>query len=399
MAKKKRKLSREERKRQRREAIARKRKERGWEPQRAPSVRRKKDEVIEDMLPLFPSTDDPSASPASGMEQLMMTLLASEDMVDEPEFEEIIVDPMLCLDTFSEIVQELDMKPESLEELSVEDREDTQMDILVGVTRRLLTDELRQDILNGLNTLRLRLKQSGDREEAARAATLQSFLSGDASSEIWPMIGLVQAIFHRSLTIGSELLEASMEAMETVGPGEGGLPLYERLAQSSLVQKAESLLKKTPGLRGFLDKQVDKIWEEGVRAVFEGELYLQLFSPEELETGFGRFRTVFGNIAQDTPIEDHPPREMSQREMKALILQLDDYITELFTPKRLGQLRARLDAILRDPAYKGKWIAFISMLAQYMANEDAVENEKRFLIQSLLGEMRVVTESFQEANG
>ena len=400
MAKKKRKLSRKERKRQRREAMERKRKERDWKSRPVPSTRRREHEVIEDMLPLFPTITDPSAPSGPAMEQIMMILLGSGYMADEPEFEEIIVDPMLCLDTFSEVVEGLDIEPESLDELSDEDREDTQMDILVEVTRRLLTDELRQDIINGLNDLRLRLKRAGEREEAAKAAGLQSFLSGEATKEIWPMIGLVQAIFYRSIQIGFELMEASMEVVETVGPEESGLSLFEKVVQSKVAQKADALLKKVPGLGGFLEKQADKIWEEGLHALYMGDLYLELYSPEEIGAGFEILQTVFkDDIAERREARDFRPLEMSQEKGMAVISRVDSYVTELVTPERLEQLRGRLNAILKDPATEREWLAFLYMLAQYMADEDAAENEKHFLVTSFVGEMNVVTKTFQEDSG
>ena len=79
-------------------------------------------------------------------------------------------------------------------------------------------------------------------------------------------------------------------------------------------------------------------------------------------------------------------------------MQLGDYITELFTPERLDQLRARLNAIRKDPAYTGKWVAFLYLLEENMADKDAVEYEKRFLIQALLGEMGAAAAAFQEGN-
>ena len=399
MAQKKKKLSRKQRKRQRREAMVSKRKERGWEPQQAtpaPHI----DDVFEDMLPLFPEIGDPAASSVSTAEQLMITLMDSDNMADEPEFEKIFVDPMLCLNTFSEIVRELDIEPESLNELPDEEREDTQMTIREEITRRLLTDELRQDIIDGLNDLRLRLKQSGEREEAAKAAMLQSFLTsaspvepgGNTGSEIWPMLGLVQAIFIRSLMIGFELMEAAKEVEETIGLDKSEAPLPEALAQSSIVaQKAESLLRKVPGLLGFVEKQTDKVWEEGVEAIFAGDLYLGLYSPEELETAHDIFAATFElDLAEEMATQD-------PLQLKDLIQQLDDYLTELITPERLHRLRARLAAVLKDPAHK-KWLGFLYMLVEYMADENAVEIEMRFLIQALLGEMEVVAAEFQEAD-
>ena len=389
MTRKKKKLTRKQRKQQRREEMVRKRKERGWEPQRATSAPHI-DDVFEDMLPLFPKIGDPAASSISTAEQLMITLMDSDSMADEPEFKEIFVDPMLCLDTFSEVVRELDIEPESLNELPDEEREDAQMTIREEITRRLLTDELRQDIIDGLNDLRLRLKQSGEREAAAKAAALQSFLSGDMGSEIWPMLGLVQAIFMRSLMIGFELMEAAREVEESICLDKSEAPLPEALAQSSIVtQKTESLLKKVPGLLGYVEKQTDKIWEEGVEAVFAGDLHLGLYSPEELEPALDIFTATFGlDLAEEIATQDPLQLKVSDEEFKYFIQQLDDYLTELITPERLDRLRARLDAVLKDPAYK-KWLGFLYMLVEYMADENAVEIEMRFLIQALLGEMEI----------
>jgi hypothetical protein len=75
-----------------------------------------------------------------------------------------------------------------------------------------------------------------------------------------------------------------------------------------------------------------------------------------------------------------------------------NYRTELLTSERLEQVRQRLDAILKDPAYEGKWSAFLYMVTQYMAEEDAVEYEKPFLVTAFLGEMNVVIQAFQEAD-
>ena len=396
MVRKKKKLTRKQRKQQRREAIARKRKERGWEPQQAPPTHRA--EVFEDMLPLFTEIGDPTAPSTSTAEQLIVALLDTDHFADEPEFEEIIIDPLLCLNTFTEVIREFDIEPGSLNELPDEEREDTQMTVREEIIRRLLTDELRQDIINGLIDLRLRLKRSGEREEVAKAAALQSFLGRDTGSDIWPMMGLVQAIFARSLAIGFELMEAAMEVAETTDPDESDVPLTEKLARSSVTQKAAELLERVPGLSGFLDKHADKVWKEGVDAVFAGELYLELFSPEELETGFKIFGATFGryDIVEETDTQEPLTPEVPSEDVETVIFQLDDYITELFTTERLDQLRARLDAVLKDPAYAGKWSSFLYLLAENMADEDAVEYEMQFLIQALIGEMQAVTAEFRE---
>jgi hypothetical protein len=396
--KKKKRTRKQQAKQQRQAEIARIRQERGWKPS-TPGSKHAQDEVFEDMLPLFPLVDDLAASPADGVEQLMMTLLASEDLIEEPEFDEIFIDPMRCVDVFIKVGEELGIEPEALGKLPDEEREDTQMDMLEMTTQRLLTDELRQDILDALSNLRQRLKRAGNREKAAQAAALQSFLGGGESNELWPMIGLVQAIVRRSMAAGFELFEASMEVMEAGGLDEGETPrtLTEKLAQSSVALKANALLQKVPGLSGFLEKQADSIWQEGIDAVFEGDLYLGIFTPEELEAGLVILgATREGDITQEAAAQEATTIEITEEQGKTLVSRIDDYLTGLFTPVRLDRLRNRLNAILDSSDYERRWVAFIMMLVEYMADEEAVENEKEFLITAFFGEMRAVGAAMEE---
>jgi len=398
MTRKKRKRGslRRQTKQQRRAARARKRRERNKKPRRTPSARLG-DEVIADMLPLLQASGDASSLSASDIDELMMGVLDSEDMANEPELEGIIIDPMLCVDTFVEIGQEMGIDPEALAESPEEEREEIQMQMLEETMRRLLTEELRQEILEGVNALRLRLKQSSKREEAAKVAVLQSFLSEEEGNEIWSTIGLVQAIVQRSLVAGFELLELSIEAMEPEGVDEEEFSLLERLGQSSLVQKADALLSRIPGMRWFLEKQADKIWEEGMEAIHAGELCLGLYTLEELEGGVGIFAEVIGHV-RDTGMaseETSAPKEPEELQ-KALILGLNDYVAELFTPQRLDQLRGRLNIVLREVAHEKKWLSFILMLIECMEDEDAAKNERGFLISALLGEIKAAARATVE---
>jgi len=317
-----------------------------------------------------------------------MALMASYELVEEPEFDEIIVDPLLCVETFIQVGEELGMDPASLGNLPDEERKDVQIEMLEKTTRQLLTDELRQDVLNGLNSLRLRQKRSGKLQEAALAAALQSFLDADKEGTIWSIIGLVQAIVQRSLATGFELFEASMAASETIKESKGGaVPLLQKLSQSSLGQKADELLTKVPGLSKFVEKQSDKVWEEGVTAIYEGELYLGLYSPEELAAGLDIIETLF----RDVIVQDSKPEQakVSKESGETLIAQVNDYIGELFTSERLDQLRARLDTVLNELEPMDKWLAFTLMLVEYMKDSNAAEYERAFLVKSFFGEIRM----------
>jgi len=208
-----------------------------------------RDEVLEDMLPLFSPFVNFSAASGQGMEELMKTLVTSGGLADEPEFEKIIISPILCTETYAKIGQEMGLSPEKFECLPKEEREDAQLEMLEKSLHQLLTEEFCQDILNGLNDLRLRLKRSGKKKETAKVAALQSYLREDKSRSSWPMIGLIQAIFQRSLKAGFEIIEASADIFEPETTEGNDIPLADQLKKTKPGKKLKSLLKKTPGLR------------------------------------------------------------------------------------------------------------------------------------------------------
>lgn len=254
--------------------------------------------------------------------------------------------------------------------------------------RQLLTEEWCQDVLKGLNDLRLRPRRSGDKEKTAQVATLQSFMREDKSRATWPMIGLVQAIFHSSLMAGFEMIEASMEVMGPDGVESTDASLIDRLMQSNLAQKADRALEKVPGLKKYLEKQADQRWKEGLEAIRAGSLYLELYSLEELTGAIEVLATLIGyDSAEEMTAQDRPPPEIPKEVGKAYLAQLESYIAELLTPARLDQLRGRMDAVLGDPAFKGEWLPFVVMLREYLQDDNAVQNEMGFLIRALFGEM------------
>ncbi|MDO9131337.1 MAG: hypothetical protein Q7U34_15885 [Anaerolineales bacterium] len=150
-----------------------------------------RDEVFEDMLPLFSPLGIPAAASKQSLEELMKPIIFSEDLADEPELEGILISPLLCTDTYVKVAEEMGISPEELERLPAEEREDIRLVMLEKSLRQLLTAELCEDILKRLNDLRLRLKQSGKKKETAKVAALQSYLREDKSRSSWPMIGLV----------------------------------------------------------------------------------------------------------------------------------------------------------------------------------------------------------------
>lgn len=401
MARKKKKQQRKQRINQRRANIARKRKM----VSRNKPVSVAKDpeqEIAEDILPLFPLLADSGEPTPADMQQIMTVVLDSDDLADEPEFEEIIFDPMLSAHTFVEVGQELGWDPdaaETLNKLSKEEQNDKFFELMEQTSQRLFTEEANREILSRLNTLRLRLKRSAKRKKVAKVAALQSFLSGQQSDEIWPMIGLIQALIQRSVYAGFELTATTADFAATAGIDEFDSisTISEKLEQSGLGKKATSFIKRIPGMRRFLENQVDQIWDEGAEAVFSGELYLALYTEEEIDAGVEIMRTIFGGkFDEESDTEDEVETKLTEENAKTLVIRIDEFVTALFTQDRLEQLRARLREIAKNSEVPKKWRPFVLMLQDYMADENAAEYEKGFLIRALMGEIRIATEKLAE---
>jgi hypothetical protein len=241
------------------------------------------------MRPLFGGRGDPSAH----VGELMDVILGSGDLADEPELAGIYLDPILCVRTYGEAGEDLGFDPKTTAELSDEEREEIDAEIRAESLQRLLTDGLYRDIVEGLDDLRARLKRSGERRKAARVAALRSFLDSQREPLAWAVTGLLQAVFHRSLSLGFELVQASAQALEP-DDGESGKPWTDRLAHSALGEKIDALLRKIPVLGTHLESQADRIWEEGWHALYTGELPLGLYSEDELEGGAAVIASAMG---------------------------------------------------------------------------------------------------------
>lgn len=384
---KKKKLTRKERKQQRREDLARR--------QQKSSQEKVSSEVLKDAAPiLFQMVDDDSGLPS--LEQFAHSLAASAELADEPEFEDFLFNPIECLNILEDMLRKLDLDPITFAQLPIDEREEIRIDIQDEIARQLLTDELHQEIIARLDKLRLRLRRSPRRRaETAKAAAIQVFLSGyDKHKQPWRILGLIQALVSRSMVAGFELFEFSEEAVERAASGQGLSQIRQQVNQEKKWKQAERLMQRIPGLQKFVTEEVDRAWETGVKDISTGELYLELFELEELQTAHEIIVTELG-FEIDEKAGTVKASKQSKEDIQAMIKALDVYITERFTFERLTQLRERLKIILESSAYTGERLAFVMLLVEYMDAENAVEAEKAFLIKALIGETMIVVGTTQ----
>ena len=367
MAKKK--LSRKEMKRQQKRQRARIRRRQGWEQQSEPSI-----DKLDALMPIMGETQEETLA------NMMNALMESDTLIAEEEFESLFFPPLESADLFSQIASERGWSPEALKELDGIALEDVHFDIIQECIPNLLTEEMKQEILQALQDCHGRLQKQGKGQKAAQVGVIQFVLSDkEMDNKSWQLTALVHGLVRRSVAVGFSL-------METTGLGEGELPSVDKMldtaATNDITKKVEGLLKRVPGLRGYMEKQTDVVWDEGVEAVYLGKLYLGLFSEEEVK-GVAELLDQFVKPA----IVEDATGETVQEGLPRFVEELDAYISQIFSnPERLGQIRLRIDTLLQEQAVERQWVPFVYLLKGYMADDEAATYERLFLHKALMGE-------------
>jgi hypothetical protein len=383
------KKSKEQLKRERREAMERVRRERGWTPPPEPDPHEQ--ELLLDMMPLVDGVeeDDLSADPFAN--PLLVPVLGSYELVDEPEFDGIYFSPTQSTVTFVEIAEGRGLGPDVFDALPEEEGDDLHLDIVEEVIDRLLTEELAEEIIDALERLRQRARRQGQEKLVAQAATVLSFLEEiPVDSGPWTSVGLVQGLAQRSLSAGFEVAAIVGEMEE-----RGEIPDWitaraqpaEDLPKSPIVQEVEAMLKRYPGLVEFMAEENERVWEEGLEALFSGELYLSLFTIEELEPGFELFQNTLGAVTGE--FEATAPRFVEAAE--AFAAGIGEYLTTLLTPERTEEVLGVLDEVLQEPELGGYWANFLMMFKDELAQLNPEETVS-YLSRVYIGELRAVEE-------
>lgn len=389
-----------QKKQQRRAARTRKRTMPAARPSTTPIAPRT-GSVLDDLRPLlnFGSTSD---TPSMGeMEKLMMAALGSEDLAEEPEFDAVIIPPIDAINAFSAATAEMGIDPETFatnDDAEESDAEEEQrIELFEKATTRLLTDELRQEMIDGLTALRARWKAEGRLDDVPQAAAVQMFLESEQPDEVVAALGLVQALVRRALDIGFTLVDAA-PAFE---PAEGETPLSlaelsQQVRETGEGEEFDRLLSEKPEMRRFLEKQMDSFWEQGEKAVFSGELDLDLFTENELEAAFQITDEV---LDADAALPDSFT-DLSREQMATLMTRLTAYVDEhLLRPVRRAQFVATVETASADPANAAQWAPFLLMLKDELSDESAesISAQRRFLLLTLLGQVLATLQSQTEA--
>ncbi|MCP5095135.1 MAG: hypothetical protein GY943_06255 [Chloroflexi bacterium] len=331
----------------------------------------------------------------TALENISKILSESIEWVDEPEFADIFLSPIESMEAFASEIEKRGYSPQSFAELDQDAQDDLHIEITRKIITQLLTNDKRQDIVDALDTLSQRWRRHRKKQQADEVTIARLFLTDFAqemSEDAWLMLGLIHALIERSIAAGFEIMKASHPSLTAQADNDFSIIDVIESIPAIAEKSVDKLLKRVPGLRRFLEKQSDEVWDEGMNAVYTGDLYLELFTEDELNGAVQIMQTLATKVKSRTQSNKIP-----NKQLKSFVHQIDEYVIGLITPARLTQLRTRIREILQKEQVDRHWLPFVAMLYGYFREEDAVEQERPFLSRIIMGELRIAVEQMATA--
>jgi len=351
------------------------RREKGWQP--PPDVEFIEDELARDLLSFLPELGEDQLPGLAAAETLTNAVLESYDLLDEPEFDGIYFHPTRVIGVYAELEEERGVTEEMLDTLSVEEEDELFFDLMEEIARRSLTEEMQHEILEAMEATWMRVRMEGDQERAGRLAGMMVILGSEIGEDLWPGSGIVQAILRRSLDAGFELV-GLMEEAGALGMGLGAIMRAGR--NETVQEKIVAILQKYPGLADLMSQDEAVVWDRGLQALMDGELYLGVFTEEELDEG--------GDLL-GLPETGDPEAQESQA--RANIETVKQYVADWLTPERRDEVREQLLTMLEDKELAGEWNSFLMAMLNDVDDEDP-DTAVGFLTAAFIGELSDLAE-------
>ncbi len=316
--------------------------------------------------PNYGAGPEPMAD-GDGIELFSSLVVSSENLADEPEFADIFINPQQCVMVWGRAVEAAHIDVDSLGQLADDERNDIMFDLNQRTVKRVLTADLRREIIKQADALQQRYKDTNNKKGFLQASAVHIFLSANKKGQNWSMVGLVRALVLTSLDVGFQLSEIVEGDPEQI------------LSDPQKRQRLEALLNMAPGLRRHVSKEMDNIWDESLDDIFNGRWAINLFTPEEIGGSTEIFKRNF-------PDNRSPDKGELEARSTQLISELDGYIRRLLTPERLEQMNVYLTALSAD--LSGKQQVFVTLLKEDVKTEDNLDYLMPALLRIFLAEAR-----------
>jgi hypothetical protein len=349
-------------------------------------------EMLADLLPLFLGEDEEMDGPVAGPEQLGVSLWKTDVLAEEPELEDMLLDPLKTVEVLIQAAEAQGIDPEVFgdSEDQTEEQADAVLNVLGQVAAKLLGDEERNELRERLARLRTRCTEAGERHKALLASLTYVALDQEVDANAYSIIGLVQAILRRSLAAGFEMLRPMERLIQEADEADASVPLADRIKQAIDEDETAQIFEQVPGLSDLMRRQLDRAIERGQMAVFHGEVVLGLYSAEEIAAALESMRELMPRQpdaeAADPDTPEPPPTDA---EKEAVLDAMKRHVTALMTPERRAQAAAHLKRLLEDPPFDREYVPYAVHVLGLLESDELDDYDRALLTTVLLGEMQV----------
>lgn len=325
-------------------------------------------ELIEDLKPILPYHKQQDTT----LEEMLRIVITTTNLSQEPEFEDVLFNPLDAVKLFIATAEDIGVGPEILRKTDSQEMIEAQGRVLNECLSVLLTDEMHQTILDRLSQLRRRAKANQAPELAAQAAVVQSILQDRQYRPMWLEVGLIRAILLESFNIGFDVMVIlfSKEADKEAAPFDSR-SLQHQFTNPKHSQKIKSLLAKHPKLNKYLDFQINDLWETVNMALMDGELELYLFTDAELE----QFLPIYEEMLMT--LETVPEDKFAERKkyLEQFVNQIKERLSLLLTPERVANIKQDIERPELENQMPQAQLAPFLLLKKIAANPETTVDE------------------------
>lgn len=181
--------------------------------------------LIQDAAPLAHKAN-PDLNAEGFFELMLKTALATEDLIEEPEFRDIGFEPLSAFMGFIEAAEARGYDADAFFNLDEDTGSDVFIDVLEELFQEILTAEIRTEIIDAVDHLWRRLRKTRRQKKLLpRVAALLSILQQIDNKEdigLWATIGLVISMFDRAFREGSgiAMVIGEMQEKQEMNPAE-----------------------------------------------------------------------------------------------------------------------------------------------------------------------------------
>jgi hypothetical protein len=264
-------------------------------------------------------------------------MLESFELADEPEFEEILLNPENVVGVTARWMEKYEQRLEAARQRGEDEFEQAFDDMRIKAIDELITPGFRGLIDQRLRAFFERCAATGDLQKLEIALLLGPVLQ--AKDFPWGVCGLIIAIYSRTMDqamaevqVEQDMYNAMTEAVKEEFKEKDPQELAEILnSPEKMDEIGEKVIANNPQLREKTQKQLMELLDAFETDLMAGRIRLNLFSDEELFLPFQRIADELG-----MPFEE---AESSKEKTERLFEVTRQAISEIMTPERYQRMR------------------------------------------------------------